>query len=209
MQCPKCAYERVATDSAPSYECPRCGIVYAKYKKSTQGLTPQNQAAVGASPSNNLSASQNSLHKVAKLFAYILAATVALTAAGYFIDPRIPIVAIIVIVGVWIVRKAIEGSREQARKKAAAFENMPYQHCMTCGHDFKHDQSALRGSTTMEVALWILILWPIALVYSIWRRLGAGKAKVACLVCASTQVVPASSPAAIAHKRALGIQDGS
>lgn len=31
--CPKCGYIRRPTDSAPDYECPRCGIVYVKYLK--------------------------------------------------------------------------------------------------------------------------------------------------------------------------------
>lgn len=31
MKCPKCQYERRATDTAPDYECPSCGVVYAKY----------------------------------------------------------------------------------------------------------------------------------------------------------------------------------
>lgn len=31
MQCPKCDYVRQPQDTAPSYECPSCGIVYAKY----------------------------------------------------------------------------------------------------------------------------------------------------------------------------------
>jgi tRNA(Ile2) C34 agmatinyltransferase TiaS len=30
QECPKCHYVRGATDAAPDYECPRCGIVYAK-----------------------------------------------------------------------------------------------------------------------------------------------------------------------------------
>lgn len=29
--CPKCSYLRQPTDTAPAYECPKCGIVYAKY----------------------------------------------------------------------------------------------------------------------------------------------------------------------------------
>lgn len=28
--CPKCGYTRNETDTAPEYECPRCGVVYAK-----------------------------------------------------------------------------------------------------------------------------------------------------------------------------------
>lgn len=31
MQCPKCSYVRKPTDTAPDYECPQCGIVYAKF----------------------------------------------------------------------------------------------------------------------------------------------------------------------------------
>ena len=31
-QCPKCSYVRQPTDTAPDWECPACGIVYAKYK---------------------------------------------------------------------------------------------------------------------------------------------------------------------------------
>lgn len=30
--CPKCHYTRQPDDTAPDYECPRCGLVYAKYK---------------------------------------------------------------------------------------------------------------------------------------------------------------------------------
>lgn len=136
--------------------------------------------------------------------AFAAGSAAVLLLAGVLINPRIPILAALAAIGFWIVRESIQGSRQKERERAAMIEKMPYQHCLTCGHDFKPVQSALRGSTTMEVVLWILILWPIALVYSIWRRLGAGKAKVACIVCASTAVVPETSPAAIAHKRALG-----
>ena len=205
-QCPKCAYERLAADTAPSYECPKCGIVYAKYQAIDRSSNASGRSA-GTVQGGTSATSHSSIHKFAKKFAYILAAIVALAVIGYLIDPRVPIIAALAVGAVWLVRKAIDGSREQERKEVAALEALPFQHCMTCGHDFKHGRSALRGSTTMEIALWILLLWPIALVYSIWRRLGAGKAKVACLVCASTQVVPATSPAAVAHKRTLGIQD--
>lgn len=29
--CPKCGHVRLTEDTAPDYECPRCGVVYAKY----------------------------------------------------------------------------------------------------------------------------------------------------------------------------------
>ena len=31
MECPKCQYLRTVSDLGPSYECPKCGIVYAKF----------------------------------------------------------------------------------------------------------------------------------------------------------------------------------
>lgn len=191
MQCPKCAYERTASDSAPVYECPKCGIVYAKYREI------QATAALPKTPNSG------AIHKII----YVLLVALLLVAAGFWLDARIPMVIGLAAFCIWAVRKAIQGSKEQERKRAAEQSNTPYQHCMTCGHDFKTHNAALRGSKTLEVALWILILWPIAFIYSIWRRLGSGKAKVACIVCASNQVVPASSPAAVAHKRTLGVAD--
>lgn len=191
MQCPKCAYERTASDSAPVYECPKCGVVYTKYR------AIQATAALPKTPKSRTK------HKI--LYASLV--TLALVAAGSWLDVRIPMVFGLVALCIWAVRKAIQGSEEKERNRAVEQSELPYQHCMTCGHDFKTHNAALRGSKTLEVALWILILWPIAFIYSIWRRLGAGKAKVACIVCASNQVVPASAPAAVAHKRTLGVAD--
>jgi hypothetical protein len=31
MQCPKCSYERRPEDPEPDYQCPRCGVNYAKF----------------------------------------------------------------------------------------------------------------------------------------------------------------------------------
>lgn len=33
--CPKCGYTRQAADTAPDYECPKCGVVYAKARNNT------------------------------------------------------------------------------------------------------------------------------------------------------------------------------
>lgn len=49
--CPKCGYTRRPEDQAPDYECPKCGIVYAKYlehlriKNSVEETAPQPTAA--------------------------------------------------------------------------------------------------------------------------------------------------------------------
>lgn len=204
MKCPKCEYERETKDSVPLYECPACGIVYAKYRPGSG----RSQAA-----SAPLQVTQRSpgvfvkmlQTKAAKIVAWAMGAIIALAIVANVLGPEFATFAAISVLAVWMVRKAIEGSRKQEQQRKAVFASQPHQHCMTCGHDFQYDQAAVRGSKTMEIALWILLLWPVALIYSIWRRLGAGKAKIACIVCASNQVIPATSPAAVAHKKALGI----
>src|SRR5437667_4273050 len=30
IECPKCRYKRVPTDQAPAWQCPQCGVAYAK-----------------------------------------------------------------------------------------------------------------------------------------------------------------------------------
>ena len=204
MKCPKCAYVRLTTDAAPSYECPKCGIVYEKYKIVSQ-IKDGDSPFFGTISKNASDLNHNRRDRLQMKIFLALVALALLASLGYLITPLIPFFVISLAGIFWLVFKAIEGSREQQRREDAKFESLPFQHCMTCGHDFKHRRSALRGSTTMEIALWIFLLWPIALIYSVWRRLGADKAKVACIVCASTQVVPATSPAAVAHKRTLGV----
>lgn len=36
MECPKCQHIRIASDPGPSYECPKCGIVYAKFDSAVE-----------------------------------------------------------------------------------------------------------------------------------------------------------------------------
>lgn len=38
--CPKCAYQRASTDTAPDWQCPSCGIAYAKYVKPEPVVRP-------------------------------------------------------------------------------------------------------------------------------------------------------------------------
>lgn len=47
-RCPKCGYTRTAADSAPDYECPACGVVYAKFLAQVSG---DPQPTITASPS--------------------------------------------------------------------------------------------------------------------------------------------------------------
>lgn len=50
MQCPKCAYVRQPADNAAEGECPRCGIIYAKFRPPA---APQPRQATAASSSPN------------------------------------------------------------------------------------------------------------------------------------------------------------
>lgn len=36
MKCPKCGYIRKPEDTSPDYECPRCGVIYAKYSREVE-----------------------------------------------------------------------------------------------------------------------------------------------------------------------------
>ena len=51
--CPKCAYVRRASDSAPAWQCPSCGIAYAKFaaaKAATRSLVVPPKAGEAAPP---------------------------------------------------------------------------------------------------------------------------------------------------------------
>ena len=50
--CLKCGYVRKDTDTAPEYECPKCGVVYAK-AKAAKSSTNTNQRKVNRSYSNS------------------------------------------------------------------------------------------------------------------------------------------------------------
>ena len=40
MICPKCNYQRNADDHVPDWQCPSCGIAYAKFQQSAEPATP-------------------------------------------------------------------------------------------------------------------------------------------------------------------------
>lgn len=100
----------------------------------------------------------------------------------------------------WLLATDKKRTAERAADKARAQANMPLQHCMTCGHEFRPAPGALRGSTVVEVILWLFTFGVIGILYSIWRRVGIGKAKLMCPSCSSNQVVPSAAPAAKAHR---------
>jgi len=45
-KCPKCGYERQQDEDTPSYECPSCGIIYAKYEEKLNKNKIRNNATI-------------------------------------------------------------------------------------------------------------------------------------------------------------------
>jgi hypothetical protein len=73
-------------------------------------------------------------------------------------------------------------------------------HCMMCGSDM-WPRKIVRGSFFIEIILWLCFLVP-GIIYTIWRLTTK---KQACSVCGSEAVVPAYAPAAVNHRKALGV----
>ena len=106
------------------------------------------------------------------------------------------------LVFLYFLHRAVKHDAEvKNAKNAAKFAAAPVLHCMACGEDFKQPANQpARGNTFIEVALWFLGIIP-GVIYSHWRR--SEKFKSVCHVCHSSQVVPATSRAAIAHIKTL------
>jgi hypothetical protein len=64
-------------------------------------------------------------------------------------------------------------------------------YCTTCGYFGKAKRRA-KGSLTLEVVLWLVLIIPGA-IYSLWRSFNIENV---CEKCGSTNVIPADSPVA-------------
>jgi protein-disulfide isomerase len=49
MRCPKCGYLRKAQEAAPEWQCPSCGVAYAKVASVAAGDRPAGASAAGGS----------------------------------------------------------------------------------------------------------------------------------------------------------------
>lgn len=87
----------------------------------------------------------------------------------------------------FVVSKIYEGYRQEPK------------HCLTCGNEATAETKT-PGSLMIEVVLWLCFIVP-GLIYSIWRM--SSRTDV-CAVCGSNQIIPTDSPAAVAHRKALG-----
>jgi hypothetical protein len=53
LQCPKCSYVRGTEDHAPDWQCPRCGVVYHKYKAAEAPEGVELQTGISSSPAKS------------------------------------------------------------------------------------------------------------------------------------------------------------
>ncbi len=92
---------------------------------------------------------------------------------------------------IWVVNRLLN---------LVSWKNEARLHCMTCGTDAKA-RLVTRGNMGIELILWLCFLVP-GLIYSAWR--GSTRYK-ACSSCGAVNLVPLESPAAVAHRKTLGI----
>jgi hypothetical protein len=69
--------------------------------------------------------------------------------------------------------------------------------CTQCGQRTFHPELIQKGSGQVEFLLWVFLLWPIALFYSIWRR--SVSAYYGCAKCRGNSLIPMDSP--LGHKQ--------
>lgn len=96
--------------------------------------------------------------------------------------------------------KEVRNQKVKARTQALQAPS-PTLHCMVCGTDMALPEGPQRGNLAIEVVLYLFWIFP-GVIYSIWRRAGSGKRE--CLACGAASLVPIDSPAAKAHRTALG-----
>jgi len=80
--CPKCQHTRQPTDAGPEYECPKCGVVYAKYK--TAPAQQQAMAATSTIAADSLKTiAATGIKRLIKYIVWFLALCVLVALYGY------------------------------------------------------------------------------------------------------------------------------
>ena len=108
--CPKCTYVRAATDTGPDWQCPKCGIAYAKFRKDV--------AAPDAGAAEARSAGSAGLSRAGGP-AYTLATIAHLS---ILIGLVLPLIAIVVPLVIWKVKGGEDEFAAAAAKEAINFQ---------------------------------------------------------------------------------------
>jgi uncharacterized Tic20 family protein len=99
--CPKCAHVRSEAETAPDWQCPKCGIVYAKFGQETP-------ARAAAAPAKSEASESPGLAKLAHLA----------TLANYLLPP----LGTIVPVAIWVTKSGEDELAVDSAKEAINFQ---------------------------------------------------------------------------------------
>jgi len=111
--CPKCAHVRTESETAPDWQCPKCGIVYAKFGQQAPAPAPGPAArgagaAAAVAPSADSASESPGLAKLAHLS----------TLANMLLPP----LGTIVPVALWVVKSGEDDFTVDSAKEAINFQ---------------------------------------------------------------------------------------
>ena len=108
--CPKCGHVRLMSEAGPDWQCPKCGIVYAKFVQ-TQSAPASAPAVRSAAGAETAAAAAGASHGLA-MFAHL---SIPL---GFFI----PLLSIIAPVVIWQMKKGEDELAVACAKEAINFQ---------------------------------------------------------------------------------------
>jgi hypothetical protein len=108
--CPKCKYVRAASDTAPDWQCPKCGVAYAKFPQAQSAPAPTSAAHSVAAP-KIVSAAAGESHGMA-IFAHL----------SILLGAFLPLLNIIVPVVIWNVKRGEDELAVASAKEAINFQ---------------------------------------------------------------------------------------
>src|SRR5262245_12442538 len=157
--CPKCQYKRTASESAPDWQCPKCGVAYAKFVAAQQGTATTMTGATPAARAGYVARPQSGGGSTG------LAMFVHLSILIGFI---VPLFSLIVPIVVWITKKDSDDLATANAKEAINFQISMLIYCLLLVG------LAMLGHPMIWVAAALLVI--LVLAYVILPIIAAVKA---------------------------------
>lgn len=110
--CPKCRHVRTAADGGPDWQCPRCGIAYAKFGQPVPAPAAPTGAARGAAPGPAPTAAAKADGTGLAMFAHL----------SIILGGIIPFLGIIAPVVIWITKRGENELAVSCAKEAINFQ---------------------------------------------------------------------------------------
>ena len=108
--CPKCSYVRTQSETVPDWQCPKCGIVYAKF-----GQQAPPAAASAATPRRAAAPEPQAVEVVPTGLAKI-------AHLSSLVNILIPFLGTLVAIGIWIAKKGEDDLAVDSAKEAINFQ---------------------------------------------------------------------------------------